>query len=416
MSLLPLISKCEGQAIRKEAKVLEEDFYMENLGKIIVRDFFPDLPALKAKLDPDFDPVKDKDAQSVCATPSQFGSPASSVGCQSLKQTPAKPFQVEEVERLTDAQLEKMSLNKYLSNYTSEDNASFNEIMKEVQRKHMEKHAWMYKDEQLQIEDNPDKKKQLTWNYVPLNSLMYIPDGVDLSESEKLQKYSLKKQTVCPENTRFTVQPYDQPTQAMKSTINRMEGRIGLDGKEIMPTNTPKMGGYGFMGTPSPAPGVDASPLMTWGDIEGTPCRIDGPQTPRPGGPTFKIPDLPTRDKLLHKLTDDLNKSHRTKKAEALRQAAATFSNSPRSLMSRTEKIQSMSPAAQRLMSGKLRINTNSPFDKPVTPSPIRTPVSTPTPKASPRLDQGAPKKRSALPSDDLLKLPLKKAKASDFF
>lgn len=416
MNLLSLISKCEGRTIKKEAKVLDEDLYMENLGKIIVRDYFPDLPALKAKLEPDFDLVKAKDAQSVCATPSQFGTPASSVGHKGVK-TPAELFLVEEVEELTDAQLEKMSLNKYLNTYTSEDNASFNEIMKEFQRKLREKQAWMYKDEQLQIEDNSDKKKQLTWNYVPLNFLMYVPDGVDLSVSEKLAKYSLKKQKVCPENTRFTVQPYNQTTEAIKTaTIKRMEGRIGLDGKEILPSNTPKMGGYGFMGTPSPAPGIDASPLMTWGDIEGTPCRIDGPQTPRHGGPIFKIPDLPVRDKVLHKLTEEINKSHRAKKTEALRQATATFANSPRSLMSRTEKIQSMSPAAQRLMSGKLRINTNSPLSKPVTPTLLKTPVSTPTPKAYQRLEHVSIKKRTALPSDDLLQLPLKKTKASDFF
>lgn len=32
--------------------------------------------------------------------------------------------------------------------------------------------------------------------------------------------------------------------------------------------------------TPSIAPGVDASPLMTWGDIEGTPMVLDASATP----------------------------------------------------------------------------------------------------------------------------------------
>lgn len=32
--------------------------------------------------------------------------------------------------------------------------------------------------------------------------------------------------------------------------------------------------------TPSIVPGVDASPLMTWGDIEGTPLVLDVKATP----------------------------------------------------------------------------------------------------------------------------------------
>lgn len=32
--------------------------------------------------------------------------------------------------------------------------------------------------------------------------------------------------------------------------------------------------------TPSIVPGVDASPLMTWGDIEGTPMLLDARATP----------------------------------------------------------------------------------------------------------------------------------------
>jgi hypothetical protein len=41
------------------------------------------------------------------------------------------------------------------------------------------------------------------------------------------------------------------------------------------------VGGYGFVAPPSPAPGVgDDVPVMTWGDIEGTPLILDPHQTP----------------------------------------------------------------------------------------------------------------------------------------
>lgn len=154
---------------------------------------------------------------------------------------------------------------------------------------------------------------------------------------------------------------------------------------------------------------------MTWGEIDGTPYKLDGSETPRSGGPTFKIPEMPKRDKLLHQLTDKISRSHRTKKEEALKQAAASFSHSPRSLISRSERIQSMSPAAQRLMSNKLRLHSNSPFHSSTTPTPGRTPGAS-TPKNSPRVLQGSLKKRNVLSTDGLLKLPANKAKASDFF
>ena len=63
------------------------------------------------------------------------------------------------------------------------------------------------------------------------------------------------------------------------------QGKIGHDGKEIL-TTTPTVNGFKLVGTPSPAPGVDESPLMTWGEIEGTPELLAPSMTP---GPVFKV-------------------------------------------------------------------------------------------------------------------------------
>lgn len=40
---------------------------------------------------------------------------------------------------------------------------------------------------------------------------------------------------------------------------------------------TPQVGGYGYVSTPSYTPGGQpgATPMMTWGEIEGTPFRIE---------------------------------------------------------------------------------------------------------------------------------------------
>lgn len=37
---------------------------------------------------------------------------------------------------------------------------------------------------------------------------------------------------------------------------------------------------YGFIATPSPAPGVDESPFITWGRMDATPLRLDPTETP----------------------------------------------------------------------------------------------------------------------------------------
>lgn len=71
--------------------------------------------------------------------------------------------------------------------------------------------------------------------------------------------------------------------------------------------------------------GVDASPLMTWGSIEGTPFRLDGGDTPITAtpGPTFKMPEPKKRDQLGLALADKVNRKHRQKRRDALARATA---------------------------------------------------------------------------------------------
>lgn len=67
---------------------------------------------------------------------------------------------------------------------------------------------------------------------------------------------------------------------------------------------------------------------MTWGEIDGTPFRLDGSDTPiinRVPGPGFKIPEVPLRDRCLHELAEKASKAHRAKKQEALKQVRSTF-------------------------------------------------------------------------------------------
>lgn len=68
--------------------------------------------------------------------------------------------------------------------------------------------------------------------------------------------------------------------------------------------------------------GVAESPLMTWGEIESTPFRLDGSDTPyteRNLGPSFKIPEPGRRERLGLKMANEAAAKNRAKKKEALR-------------------------------------------------------------------------------------------------
>lgn len=78
----------------------------------------------------------------------------------------------------------------------------------------------------------------------------------------------------------------EREIELLRQKKTMKEGKIDLDelkgfSKNIM--ESPNIGGYNFLLTPSPAPGVDASPFTTWGTIDSTPLRLDL-DTPLQGG------------------------------------------------------------------------------------------------------------------------------------
>ena len=224
---------------------------------------------------------------------------------------------------------------------------------------------------------------------------MYIPEGVPLTPDELIQQAKSTRQIVHA-NTRFnsqmlnslnkssgTFKTPDTPGSKLNPTVNTIT-KIGIDGKEDS-KETPKVKGYGFVdASPSPMPGRsfgDASPMMIWGEIEGTPFSLDGPSTPHfpylSGAPEFKIPDIPEREKIAINLEEKASAARRNKKNEALKHVQRLMSpsrNSPQTSLS--DKINSMSPAAQRLLSSKLTINKSSA----TTPSPMKSSFQSPSP------------------------------------
>ena len=82
-----------------------------------------------------------------------------------------------------------------------------------------------------------------------------------LSGLEKSDEDIFKPLLIKHENTRFKDEPFKdnivRSKLAQKLNENQNTGgeKIGHDGKSIIPQESPRVGGYGFVATPSPMPG-----------------------------------------------------------------------------------------------------------------------------------------------------------------
>ena len=152
--------------------------------------------------------------------------------------------------------------------------------METSHQKHREKYQWLYEKEQEQkerkekilalpasedgdqfkYEDRPSMIE--TWNYTNKNVLMYYPEGVEASAQEKIDGKYTKRQQILHSNSRFNKDPFpdescdDKLAAAAAARLAAQQGKIGVDGQVQGTNETPKVKGYGFVATPSPAPGM----------------------------------------------------------------------------------------------------------------------------------------------------------------
>ena len=119
--------------------------------------------------------------------------------------------------------------------------------------------------------------------------------------------------------------------------------------------------GYSFVKTPSPAPGVDESPFMTWGEIEGTPLRLDLEESSAgtgggSEGPHFRIPLPPSRDVKAHSLSREAVKK--------LRERSKMFQKPPLPSPARggsaSPSVRTLSPAAQKFVRNAIAKSSRS--------------------------------------------------------
>ncbi|CAG9805742.1 unnamed protein product [Chironomus riparius] len=448
---------------KKKSKkvILSEEKYLSELGKIIQRDFFPDLEKLKAqneyldaiasnnisKLREIYSKYSSKRRPAFNETPLTFDTPASSIP----DSTPLPPsVRSNDSSKTTSSKRsigDNHSLDSFFGKYTSEDNQSFEEIIEAAEEKLKQKFAILYEAENSSSSilqnalELPGFERQFTaverpnkldmWTYKNKNYLMYTPEGVDFTQDEKVEM-AKRRQEIDHSNTRLIVNPFDETknkeaiTEASKNNIRGNPEKVGLDGRSLDHT-TPQIRGFSFVKSPSPCPSiVDSSPLMTWGEIEGTPFRLDAGDScynSTISGPSFRIAETSKREALAHQLAESVGEKHRAMKTKAMEAAKRNMCASPQ-VRNSLDRLASMSPAARRLTSAT-RIK-----DSWATPSPKRSNKPTPLVRINtpslPTTSKAAPEPQflpTDIPetnlTDNLLDIPSsasKRLRASDFF
>lgn len=282
--------------------------------------------------------------------------------------------------------------------------------MEKVNRKRKEKYGHLLEGEKEQTLAIEDVKDRVTdgygtsgqpvstlegWKYTTKNLLMYNPvdrGEVPLTEEERAERMKALTKEISRANTRFhgksvaesgptkeeeavailyTPVPGTTPAGAAWPFAEReAEKSRKYDLEDLRKTPNPFLkesskkaeNEYSFVRTPSPAPGVDESPFMTWGEIEGTPLRLDlddeglvsaGGSSE---GPHFRIPLPPSRDVKAHSLSRDA--------AKKLREKSKMFQKPPLPSPARggsaSPSGRTLSPAAQKFVRNAIAKSSRS--------------------------------------------------------
>ncbi|KAL8150983.1 hypothetical protein V2J09_020791 [Rumex salicifolius] len=469
-SIVPTTAKGTPISSKKKATVLDEDTYVATIEKIIERDYFPDIPKLRDRLDwleavRSGDPLQIRDAQlKIMERRQGKGSNADSQGKfptpgSTFFRDSATPFQFEKSPAGTGNDLAgkapegegdgvdaSVSLDKFFRQYTSEDNESFTKIIEKVNRKRKERYGYLLEGEKeedvLTIEDV--KRDRITDGYgtsyqppstlegckfVAKNLLMYHPADrgeVPLTDEEMAERLKGLTKEISKPNTRFhgnmwssskndesvdivyapvagaTPLPLNLADREMdKSRRYDLEDLRKTPTKFYVESEKKAKNGYNYVKTPSPAPGVDESPIITWGEIEGTPLRLDPEDTPfdiggSSDGPHFKIPNMPTRDVKAHSLSREA--------ARNLKERSRMFQKpplpSPVRSGSASPNVRTLSHAAQKFVRKAIAKSSN-PVDESLRASYRSSSPSVNTPKSAARSESRLGKTGSPLPRFD---------------
>ena len=306
---------------RRPRVVLDEDTWTKGLEAIIERQFFPEIQHLRALHDGLYD-------NGGAGTPLDCPSPAPLWG--TTPRSPAHSSAGEWDDRVLSRELGRsgrmddslatpstsytrapsvrippsLSLDEYCRRYTSEDNASFNELLEKANAKVRERRDRLYGRRTAPRltagttatttpcatdgygTSNQPPAALISWKHNDRNALFYGPPDRAQAPAPALGEDGL---AIAHRNTRLHDATGSAPAAQTpagsvtsspgpsSSSPSREDGSRFQHAKWNMAGPGDSARGYKFMPSPSPQPGVGLLPLMTWGNIEGTPVRLDSP-------------------------------------------------------------------------------------------------------------------------------------------
>jgi len=388
--------------IKRPKNVIDEESYTDAISEIIARDFFPGL--LETETQQEYlDALESRDGAWISSAGrrlQQVMTPGRKRGRRGTSmQTPLRAFDTpsgyagdtpmsvtSEMTTASEAPAAppvdtNMSLDKFQSLYTSEDNESFYKLLDKQNQKRAEKYAWMWsadnklpskmmlKQKEIEVkllesreslEDDGGERNRLAirdvgekparvdhWKSKPNNGLMFAPDSVEDSIQTQAQK-SQEDSRAAPKgvayaNTRMPVpgtltgelkRPSSPTLSAVKDAIAGRKrpgySESGFDGSE-----TPRVNGYSFVDDEPEAESYPSAPIIDLGKGE----AVKNP---------FVIKEQSKREDLHHRMVDSNSKTKRTSIKNGMTGKVDTtpvpkFPSSPRVGSGQ------LTPAAQRL-------------------------------------------------------------------
>jgi protein DGCR14 len=366
----------------KPAEPLEEDEYIAGLARIIKRDFYPDLDKLKVQ----------NELLEALNTSNEYR--ASQLSLQlaqmtgktdrNILGTPRMEGSLHNESESTEKSIvnSNLHLDAFQRKYTSEDNASFSEILKKENLVQKQRYAHFYARENKTARQaiTGQATEQLLLEHVSLplderptpvkSALIYGPEGLPLCPADipitRGQPKSLNREATRFENPdALQVEQTESKASVSKVWTEMANATPGL----FQGSDTPQVNGYKYVpSTPELAPkrDIDPSEMMTWGVIDSTPVIAD-----HGGGPQFSMAPTPKRELTAQALSAKASAAIRKRQG-----AVARF---------KTPLARGLSPAAQLLKStlhksSSLGQALRSSYSTPkVSSSPRFTPLRQPT-------------------------------------
>ncbi|KAG4302727.1 hypothetical protein PCANB_001073 [Pneumocystis canis] len=307
------------QKQRCAQNILEEETYQQALSDIIKRDFFPDLLEMEEN--------EKMEKKLIENTINHHDN-------NITENTSKQNLNNENGSKLPDVAL-SMSLDQFQALYTSEDNASFMDILNQQNQRQRDAYDWAWNNNKIDservkeegrraimkateprpvgwIDDRPSQPE--AWPFDPMNKLMFHPET----------DYTKPKTLLSGEEKSITYHATRMPSTYLERTMSPSLSTIEKSSLNEQ-DDEPKVAGWSFVDdAPTPSPETLGKPPMTWGEMVSTPIRL--PETPKRA---FRMQKIPEREALHHRITEQLKKKNKAKTPATYLKEIPKFSSSP---------------------------------------------------------------------------------------